>query len=107
MFTHYLKLALHNLMRNKLYSFINILGLALGVSCCLLLSLYIRDEMSYDKHHKRVNDLYRIITTIQSGAVADRVASASPPVAMTIANEIPEVEEAVRILSPPGVKNYF
>jgi len=56
MLTKYLKLTLRNLMRNKVYSFINISGLALGVTCCLLPSLYIRDEMSYDKHHKRAND---------------------------------------------------
>jgi len=105
--TNYLKLALRNLMRNKVYSFINIFGLALGVTCCLLLSLYIWDETSYDKHHKRVNDLYRIITNFQSGSVVDRVGAASPPIAMTIKDEIPEVEAAVRILNPPGVKEYF
>src|SRR5438477_2593033 len=107
MLTKYLKLALRNLMRNKVYSFINIFGLALGVTCCLLLSLYIWDEMSYDKHHKRASDLYRIITNFQSGSVVDRVESTSPPIAMTIKDEVPEVEAAVRILNPPGVKEYF
>jgi len=107
MLANYLKLALRNLMRNKVYSFINIFGLALGVTCCLLLSLYIRDEMSYDKHHKRANDLYRIITNFQSESNVERVGSASPPIAMTIKDEVPEVEAAVRILNPPGEKNYF
>jgi len=107
MFTNYLKLALRSLMRNKAYSFINIFGLALGITCCLLLSLYIRDEMSYDKHHKHANDLYRIITNFQSGSIVDRVGSASPPIAMTIKDEVPEVEAAVRILNPPGVKEFF
>ena len=107
MFTNYLKLALRSLMRNKAYSFINIFGLALGITCCLLLSLYIRDEMSYDKHHKHASDLYRIITNFQSGSIVDRVGSASPPIAMTIKDEVPEVEAAVRILNPPGVKEFF
>ncbi|MES1216792.1 MAG: ABC transporter permease [Bacteroidota bacterium] len=107
MLARYLQLALRNLMRNKVYSFINISGLALGITCCLLLSLYIRDEMSYDKHHKRANDLYRIVTNFQTESVADRVGSASPPIAMTIKDEVPEVEAAVRILNPPGVKEYF
>ena len=107
MLTKYLKLALRNLKRNKVYSFINIFGLALGITCCLLLSLYIWDEMTYDKHHKRASDLYRIITNFQSGSVIDRVGSASPPVAMAIKDEVPEVEAAVRILNPPGVKEYF
>ena len=107
MSTKYLKRALRNLVRNKVYSFINIFGLALGVTCCLLLSLYIWDEMSYDKHHKRASDLYRIITNIQSESVVDRVGATSPPVAMAIRDEVPEVEAAVRILNPPGVKEYF
>ena len=107
MFTKYIKPALRNLMRNKLYSFINIFGLALGITCCLLLSLYIWDEMSYDKHQKRASDLYRIVTNFQSESVVDRVGSASPPIAMTIKDEVPGVEAAVRILHPPGVKGYF
>ncbi len=107
MLSNYLKLALRHLMRNKMYSLINIFGLALGITCCLLLSLYIWDEMSYDKHHKRVDDLYRIVTSFQSESVVDRVGSTSPPIAMTIKDEVPEVEAAVRILNPPGVKGYF
>jgi putative ABC transport system permease protein len=107
MLSNYLKLALRKLMRDKANAFINIFGLALGLACCLLLSLYIRDEMSYDKHHKRINDLYRIVTHFQSGSVVDKVGATSPPVAMTIKDEVPEVEAAVRILNPPGVKQYF
>jgi len=103
----YLKPALRNLARNKAQSFINILGLVLGLTCCLLLSIYIRDEMSYDKYHKRANDLYRIVTNFHSGSAVDRVGATSPPVAMTIKDEVPEVEAAVRILNPPGVKQYF
>jgi len=107
MLANYLKLSLRNLVRNKVYSFINIFGLALGLTCCLLLSLYIWDEMSYDKHHQRAGDIYRIITNFQSGSVVDRVGSTSPPITMTIKDEVPEVEAAVRILNPPGVKEYF
>src|ERR1043166_4168320 len=107
MLTSYVRLALRNLMRNKMYSFINIFGLALGITCCLLLSLYIWDEISYDKHHKRASDLYRIITNFQSESLVDKVGSTSPPIAMTIKDEVPEVEAAVRILEPPGVKQYF
>ncbi len=107
MLSSYLKIAMRNLLRNRLYSLINILGLALGVACCQLLSLYIWDEMSYDKHHKRGGDVYRIVTDFQSDLIVDRIGSASPPVAMTIKEEVPEVESATRVLSPPGAKNYF
>ena len=107
MLTQYLKSALRHLMRNKAVSFINIFGLALGITCCLLLSLYIRDEMSYDKYQPRANDLYRIVTNFQSETIVDKVGATSPPVAMAVKAEVPEVEAAVRLLNPPGVKNYF
>jgi putative ABC transport system permease protein len=107
MLASYLKIALRNLLRNRVYSLINILGLALGVACCQLLSLYIWDEVSYDKHHERGSDIYRIVTTFQSDLVVDKTGTTSPPVAMTIKDEVPEVEAAVRVLNPPGVKHYF
>src|ERR1041384_7739151 len=99
MFTSYLKIAIRNLLRNRTYSLINILGLALGVACCQLQLLYIWDEMSFDKHHRRGNDLYRIVSNFESDLVVGKTGSASPPIAMTIKNEVPEVEAAVRVLS--------
>jgi putative ABC transport system permease protein len=103
MFNNYLKIALRNLLRNKAYSAINIFGLALGVACCLLLTLYILDEVSYDKHHQRAGDLYRIVSQFHSDKGIDKLASASPPIAMALKDEIPEVEFAVRAVNPPGV----
>lgn len=103
MFNNYLKIALRNLLRNKAYSAINIFGLALGVACCLLLTLYILDEISYDKHHERAEDIYRIDSEFQSDRGLDKLRTASPPLAMTMKEEIPEVESAVRVLNPPGV----
>src|SRR2546421_13052641 len=95
MLRNYITTYLRILMRQKIYSAINVFGLAVGIACCLLLSLYIWDEMSYDKHHKRGADLYRIITDFQSDLVVERTGSASPPIAMTMKDEIPEVEAAV------------
>lgn len=103
MLKNYVKIALRNMMRNKAYSTINIFGLSLGVSCCLLLALYIQDEMSYDKHHEQKEDLYRIITQIHGKDGLDKIASCSPPIAMAMRDEIPEVENAARLLNPPGV----
>jgi len=99
MLSNYLKIALRNLLRSRVYSAINIFGLALGVACCLLLALYIQDEVSYDKHHNRVNDLYRIVTHFQTETVVDKSGTASPPIAMTMKDEIPEVEKAVRVVA--------
>src|SRR6185369_13334981 len=101
MLQNYIKIALRNLTRNKAYSAINILGLALGVACCLLLSLYILDEVSYDQHHDRVDDMYRIVSSFEGQVTFKKLGTASPPIAMTMKEEIPEVENAVRILNPP------
>jgi putative ABC transport system permease protein len=63
MLLNYFKIALRNLLKNKVFSIINIAGLTLGIACCLTLSLYIADEMSYDKHHTHIENIYRIITS--------------------------------------------
>jgi len=104
MLQSYLKIAFRNLFRSKVYSLINISGLSLGIACCLLLALYVQDELSYDQHHQRLEDLYRIDTQFESDIVGfDKLASISPPIAMTLRDEVPEIESAVRVLNPPGV----
>ncbi len=60
MLTNYLKITLRNLRRNKAYSFINIAGLAIGMACCILILLFVQDELSYDRFHKNKENLYRI-----------------------------------------------
>jgi putative ABC transport system permease protein len=60
MFKNYFKTALRNLTRNKVYSFINITGLSLGLACSMLIILYVKDEVSYDRFHSGVNQIYRI-----------------------------------------------
>lgn len=99
MLKNYFKVALRNLVRTKLYSFINIMGLSLGVACCLLLSLYVRDEFSYDSHHQRLDDLYRIDTEFEGVIGFDKLGSVSPPITMTIKDEIPEIEAAARVVA--------
>ena len=60
MFKNYFKIALRNLTRNKIYSFINIAGLSLGLACAMLIILYVKDEVSYDRFHAGVNQIYRV-----------------------------------------------
>jgi putative ABC transport system permease protein len=62
MFKNYFTIALRNLTRNKIYSFINIAGLSIGLACSMLIILYVKDEVSYDRFHKNGNNLYRIVT---------------------------------------------
>lgn len=103
MFRNYLKVAFRNIVRSKSYSLINVLGLSLGVACCLLLTLYIQDELRFDRHHERLDDLYRITTTFQLPVGLDGQSAVSPPIAMALKDEIPEIETAARIVNIPGV----
>ncbi|MBA4146370.1 MAG: hypothetical protein C0523_11435, partial [Cytophaga sp.] len=103
MIRNYIVIALRNIRRSKVYSLINIAGLSLGIACCLLLALYIQDEMSYDQHHQRLDDLYRLTTRFESAIGLGEQGSVSPPIAMTMKEEIPEIEAATRLLNPPGV----
>lgn len=103
MLKNYFKIALRNMLRNKVYSLINILGLSVGVACCLLLMLYIQSEYSVDRQHDRVEDTYRITTSFQNLNNIRTIGTCSPPTAMAMLNEIPEVETAARLLNPPGV----
>jgi len=66
MFKNYLKIALRNIRRHRVYSFINISGLAVGITCCILMLLWVQDEMSYDRFHENANEIYRILSERQS-----------------------------------------
>ena len=61
MFKNYLAVAVRNLLRNKIYAFINIAGLSIGLACAMLIILYVKDEVSYDRFHANVDNIYRIV----------------------------------------------
>jgi putative ABC transport system permease protein len=62
MFKNYFKTAFGHLSRNKIYSFINIAGLSIGLACAMLIMLYVKDEVSYDRFHKNVSNIYRVVS---------------------------------------------
>ena len=95
MIRNYIKVAIRNLLRQKGFSFINIFGLALGISCTALIGMWVNDELSYDKFHKDYERMYRITATLPELKVHAAVSSA--PLALAFKNELPEVDEAVRI----------
>ncbi len=105
MLRNYLKIAIRSLIRTKLYSIINILGLSLGVACCLLLSLYVKDEFEYDRHHERLSDLYRLNTEFEGVVGFDKLATVSPPITMALKEDLPEVEAAARIFPTFSAEN--
>jgi putative ABC transport system permease protein len=103
MLRNYILIAFRNLQKHKSFSLINILGLSLGLACCLMLALYIQDELSFDSHLKREDDVYRIVTEFEGVIGFEKLGAASPPIALAMGEEIPEVEVAARLVSPPGV----
>jgi putative ABC transport system permease protein len=95
MLSNYVKVAVRNLLRQKGFSFINIFGLALGIMCTALIGMWVNDELSYDRFHADYNRIYRITATLPEMKVHAAVTSA--PLSLAIKNEIPEVEDIVRI----------
>ena len=101
MFKNYLKIAWRNIRRHKGYSFINIVGLSVGMACFLLILLYSQYEFSYEQHHENADRIYRVNVEQQ---LTDRVfrAQTSPvPLAEALYNELPEVMQFTRFQSLP------
>ncbi|WP_435357065.1 FtsX-like permease family protein [Emticicia sp. SJ17W-69] len=99
MLKNYFKIALRNLVKNKVYSFINIGGLAVGMAICLLINLYIFDELSYDKQFENVEQLYRVGTLAKD----EKWTSVSAPVAQGLKKDFAEVEQVARFLKFPNM----
>ncbi|PIQ21983.1 MAG: hypothetical protein COW65_05750 [Cytophagales bacterium CG18_big_fil_WC_8_21_14_2_50_42_9] len=98
MFKNYLKIAFRNLLRYKAFSFINIFGLALGMTCSILIMLWVKDELSYNKFHANLDNLYRVIEDQHYPGGEDLVLENSPgPLAEALKKEFPEITHATNI----------
>jgi putative ABC transport system permease protein len=96
MLKNYLKIALRNLLRNKVYSFINIGGLAVGMATCLLITLYVLDEISYDRFHKNANRIYRINFDVKFGGNDKKYATTPDATGAALKNDYPFIETFTR-----------
>src|SRR5688572_18617518 len=96
MFENYFKVALRNILKHKFYSSLNIAGLALGLAASALIGLYIVDELGYDKFHKDHENLYAVALHGKIAGQEVYTSSSSPPIAQTMASEIPGVESSLR-----------
>ena len=99
MLSSYLKMAIRTITKHKGYSFINLAGLAIGMACCILIFLFVQDEVSFDKYHDKADQIYRVRIDGEVGGSLSHFALcpfAAPPV---FKDEIPEVESFVRLLS--------
>ncbi len=108
MLKHYLKIAARNLNRTKAFSFVNILGLAIGMSACLLILHYVSFEKSYDTYHENSDRIYRLRyeRTDQTSGQSVRFASCCPPAAARIRGNYPEVEQIARLLKTSATVSY-
>ena len=107
MFRNYLTVAFRNLVRHKVYSFINISGLAIGMTCCVLILIFARFELGYDAYHENADRIYRIAH--ERGTADGRIvpsATSPPPLAPVLRNEYPEVVHAVRFVRGTSVIRY-
>ncbi|HYF30368.1 MAG TPA: ABC transporter permease [Chitinophagaceae bacterium] len=94
----YIKLAFRSLVKNKVFSFINVFGLAIGLTCCMLISMYIFQELSYDSQHVLGSRLYQLGTvSIQEGK-EERYATTPAPMGPTMQQVYPEIESCARLM---------
>lgn len=101
MFKNYFKTALRNLNRNKVYGFINIAGLGIGLACCMLIVLYMKDEVSYDRFHKNAPNIYRLTRNeyTEDGKPEGTDGNTGMLQATVFKNAIPEIKDFVRVQS--------
>lgn len=96
MIKNYLKVAFRNLLRNKFYSILNISGLAIGIACCLLIVLFVTDELSYDKYYDNSENTYRLTMAGALNGSAFDLAVVGDVVGQTLMEDFPEVTNYVR-----------
>jgi len=97
MIDNYFKVGYRNITKNKIYSFINIAGLAIGFACCIIIASFIQLELSYDTFHEKADKIYRVNLFGKIGDNEFNVANSPAPLAEALLQDYPEVESAVRI----------
>ena len=109
MFKNYILLALMNLRKQKIFSLINILGLTVGITCCLMIFLFIKHELSYDNFHTKGKDIYRVVreADLDGDGSKDQVAYLAGPYANALHNDYPDlIQKAVRVLPDNDLFTY-
>ena len=114
MIKNYFKTALRNLWKSKGFSAINIFGLAIGLACCILMFLFIRNELSFDKFHKGARNIYRVTSIADAPDGKTSLAITPAPWAPLMKKDYPEIKNYLRILKDvkslvgePGKEHYY
>src|ERR1700750_106641 len=103
MFKNYFKTAWRNIQRNKVNSFINIAGLAIGMSCGILIAMYVQDELSYDRFFRDADHLYEVNMAGTDNGVVFSTGNTAPSVGPTMQRLYPEIESYSRVYRPGDV----
>jgi putative ABC transport system permease protein len=103
MIRNYFTMAWRNLMKHKFISFINLFGLSMGLACCILITIYILHETSYDSYNSKANRIYRVTRSFNNpdGAVTLRLGTVAPPFGPLLQNYFPDIQKVTRLL-PSG-----
>lgn len=104
MFKNYITVAWRNLIKNRTFSIINIAGLAVGLACFILITMYVIDELSYDRFHEKADRIYRIHSDIRFGGTDLNMAVSADPMGAALKKDYPQVEEFTRIYASEGSK---
>ena len=102
MIRNYFKTAIRNLLRYKFISFINLFGLTVGLTCCLLILTYILNELSYDRYNRNAENIYRVERTFlnpETGMLSLELGSVAPPFAPLLQNDFKEIKKITRFLN--------
>lgn len=104
MIKNYFKIAWRNLLKNKGFTAINIIGLSLGIGCFIMISMFVIDELSYDRYHENADRIYRVNSDVIFGGTEMSMAVTSDPMGEALKNDYPEVEDYVRLYASQGAK---
>ena len=98
MFKNYFKIASRSLWKNKTFSIINIIGLAIGITCCLLIAAFLYDELSYDKYSEHAKDLYRVELNVADNGNASHYSLVDVGVGEGLKAAFPEIVSFTRVV---------
>ena len=108
MIKNYLKIAWRNLVKYRFISFINLFGLTVGLTCCLLITTYILNELSYDRYNKNAKNIYRVTRSFNNkdGVVSLTLSTVAPPFGYYFPTDFPEIKKMTRLLNTNATLKY-
>ena len=98
MIKNYLTIAFRTLLKNRTYSLINAIGLSVGTLCCLYILMFVTNQYSYDKHHTKAKNIYRVTSTLIASGEKHQMATCSPIIAPALKSDFPEIEQFTRVI---------